>query len=140
MMMHDFNPILIGVATAFMLGSAVAQTTQRTSFEPGEIWPDTDGVHINAHGGGILFHDGVYYWFGEHKTEGRRGNTAEVGVGVYASRDLYNWKNEGIALAVSEDPKSDIVRGCVLERPKVIYNPRTKKFVMWFHLEKKGQG
>ena len=23
-------------------------------FKPGEIWPDNNGVHINAHGGGML--------------------------------------------------------------------------------------
>ena len=33
-----------------------------------------------------------------------------------------------------------IEKGCVIERPKVIYNEKTKKFVMWFHLELKGQG
>ena len=60
---------------------------------------------------------------------GEAGNAAHVGVHVYASRDLYNWKDEGIALAVSADPKSPITRGCILERPKVIFNPRTRKFV-----------
>ena len=25
----------------------------------GEIWPDDRGEHINAHGGGILVHDGT---------------------------------------------------------------------------------
>jgi hypothetical protein len=111
-----------------------------TFFRPGELWPDNNGVHINAHGGGVLFHDGVYYWFGEHKIAGEAGNAAHVGVHVYSSRDVYNWKDEGIALAVSDDPKSPIVRGCILERPKVIYNARTKKFVMWFHLEPKDAG
>lgn len=107
------------------------------SFRPGELWPDNNGVHINAHGGGVLFHEDVYYWFGEHKIEGEAGNKAQVGVHVYSSRDLYNWKDEGIALAVSDDPASPITRGCILERPKVIFNARTKKFVMWFHLEPK---
>jgi hypothetical protein len=110
------------------------------SFRPGELWLDDRGVHINAHGGGVLFHDGVYYWFGEHKIAGEAGNAAHVGVHVYASRDLHNWRDEGIALAVSDDPQSPITRGCILERPKVIFNPRTKKFVMWFHLEPKGAG
>jgi len=110
------------------------------SFHPGAIWPDNNGVHINAHGGGVLLHDGVYYWFGEHKIEGEAGNAAHVGVHVYSSSDLYNWKDEGIALSVSDDATSDIVRGCILERPKVIFNPRTKKFVMWFHLEPKNAG
>ncbi len=112
----------------------------RNSFRPGEIWPDNHGVHINAHGGGILFHDGIYFWFGEHKIEGKAGNFAHVGVHVYSSRDLYNWRDEGIALTVSDDPKSEIVRGCILERPKVIFNPRSNKFVMWFHLEPKDAG
>ena len=114
--------------------------TANKSFCPGKLWPDNNGVHINAHGGGVLFHDGVYYWFGEHKIAGEAGNAAHVGVHVYSSTDLYNWKDEGIALAVSDDPKSPITRGCILERPKVIFNPRTKKFVMWFHLEPKDAG
>ena len=114
--------------------------TASKTFRPGELWLDNNGVHINAHGGGVLFHAGVYYWFGEHKIAGEAANVAHVGVHVYSSTDLYNWKDEGIALAVSEDPQSPITRGCILERPKVIFNPRTKKFVMWFHLEPKDAG
>ena len=111
------------------------------NIKPGEIWPDNNGVHINAHGGGILFHDGKYYWFGEHKIEGEKGNKAWIGVHCYSSKNLTDWKDEGIALKVVKDnPESEITEGCVLERPKVIYNPETGKFVMWFHLELKGQG
>ncbi len=125
----------------FLLAACGVFAQQNTAFQPGEIWKDTNGTHINAHGGGILFHDGVYYWFGEHKTAGRGGNRANVGVSCYSSTDLYNWKNEGIALAVHEEGSgSDIEKGSVIERPKVIYNERTGKFVMWFHLELKGQG
>lgn len=110
------------------------------SFRPGEIWPDNNGVHINAHGGGILQQGDTYYWFGEHKTEGKAGNVAQVGVHCYSSKDLYNWKDEGIALSVSDDESSPIVKGCILERPKVIFNKKTGKYVMWFHLEPKGAG
>ncbi len=112
----------------------------RAQFIPVEIWPDDRGVHINAHGGGVLFHGGRYYWFGEHKIAGAAGNAAHVGVHAYSSTDLYNWKDEGIALAVSDDPGSDIVRECVIERPKVIFHPGSGRFIMWFHLEMKGQG
>ena len=118
----------------------VKQQKKRDKFLPGEVWPDNNGVHINAHGGGILYYKDVYYWFGEHKTAGPAGNRANVGVHCYSSTDLYNWHDEGIALQVSEDPDSYIVKGCVIERPKVIYNKKTEKFVMWFHLELKGQG
>lgn len=62
---------------------------------------------------------------GEHKIEGEKGNYAQVGVHCYSSSDLYNWNDEGIALKVSSEPNSDIVQ-CILERPKVIYNPNTK--------------
>jgi hypothetical protein len=111
-----------------------------TQFTPGSIWPDNKGVHINAHGGGFLYDKGTYYWYGEHKVEGGAGNRAMVGVHCYSSKDLYNWKDEGIALNVSSDTTSDIAKGCILERPKVIYNKKTKKYVMWFHLELLGQG
>jgi hypothetical protein len=110
------------------------------TFKPGELWHDNNGIHINAHGGGMLFHQGTYYWFGEHKIEGKAGNKAHVGVHCYSSGDLYNWKDEGIALTVSDDTSSLIVRECIIERPKVIYNAKTKQFVMWFHHELKGMG
>ncbi|MFT3855900.1 MAG: glycoside hydrolase family 43 protein [Ilumatobacteraceae bacterium] len=97
-------------------------------------------MYINAHGGGFLFKDGVYYWFGEHKIAGEKGNSAQVGVHCYSSKDLYNWKDEGISLKVSDDLTNDIAKGCILERPKVVYNARTKKYVMWFHLELLGKG
>lgn len=138
--------VFTGVLQAAEENAAKSDSTQsavkpQTCFEPGKpFWPDNNGIHINAHGGGILFHDGVYYWFGEHKIRGRRGNSAQVGVRCYSSTDLYNWKDEGIALAVSEDRDSEIVRGCIIERPKVIYNAKTGRFVMWFHLELRRQG
>ena len=112
----------------------------RTKFLPGQPWPDDHDIHINAHGGGVINNEGTYYWFGEHKIAGKAGNEAHVGVHCYSSTNLYNWKDEGVALAVSQDPASDIASGCLLERPKVIHNARTGKYVMWFHLELKGKG
>ena len=130
--------LLLLVISSLLVSCDIA--SENKAFEPGQIWKDNNGVHINAHGGGIMYYDDVYYWYGEHKIEGRIGNTAQVGVHVYSSSDLYDWKDEGIALKVSEDSLSDITKGCVLERPKVIHNEKTGKFVMWFHLELKGHG
>ncbi|MEI6107509.1 MAG: glycoside hydrolase family 43 protein [Opitutae bacterium] len=127
----------LGLALTFLTSTWAKEAP---AFLPGELWPDNNGVHVNAHGGGVLYHDGTYYWFGEHKIAGPEGNSAQVGVSVYSSIDLTHWKNEDIALKVSDDPKSDIAMGCILERPKVIFNAKTGKFVMWFHLEPKGQG
>ncbi|RVT79751.1 beta-glucanase [Flavobacterium sufflavum] len=114
--------------------------SQNDSFIPGKEWKDTNGVHINAHGGGIIFVNGVYYWYGEYKTAGRGGNTSLQGVSCYSSKDLYNWTNDGIVLRVENNPNSEITKGCIIERPKVAFNKKTGKYVMWFHLELKGQG
>ena len=80
----------------------------------------------------------TYYWFGEHKAD--TTSSAMIGVMCYASEDLVNWRNLGVALSVSDEKGADIERGCILERPKVIYNKVTGKFCMWFHLELKGKG
>ena len=93
--------------------------SDRTSFRPGELWPDDKGVHINAHGGGILDHEGRYYWFGEHKIAGEAGNTAQVGVHCYSSTDLYNWKDEGIVLpVVKDDPQPDLAGAASSSGPR----------------------
>lgn len=101
----------------------------------GAVWTDAAGYAINAHGGGILYHEGTYYWYGEHKVYGKAGNRAHVGVHVYSSRNLHEWEDCGIALAVEDNPQSLICDGCVIERPKVVRSPKTGKFVMYFHLE-----
>ena len=104
---------------------------------PGALWLDDQGYHINAHGAGILIHDGFWYWFGEHKSP--VGDEARVGVHVYRSRDGINWQDGGIALCVSDDPLADSRSGCIIERPKVIYCAKTKQFVMYAHLERIGE-
>ena len=140
--MKILTAILSANLACCLFSVAAAETPiKHTSFRPGEIWTDNNGAHINAHGGGILYDKGTYYWYGEHKVEGDAGNYAQVGVHCYSSKDLYNWKDEGIALKVVEgDHSHPIAKGCILERPKVVYNKKTGKYVMWFHLELKGKG
>jgi hypothetical protein len=101
-------------------------------FEPGKVWYDTDGKPIAAHGAGLLYHNGVYYWYGET----RASFSTFPGFSCYSSKDLFNWKNEGYALLpVKDNPNHDLYETNIIERPKVIYNDRTKKFVMWMHVE-----
>lgn len=130
--------LLIVVLTCCGFTPADKNQNRYASFSPGEVWEDDQGVAINAHGGGILYYQDTYYWFGEHK--GERSNAAFVGVTCYSSTDLYNWRNEGVALSVSDNPESPIVKGSTIERPKVIFNAKTGKFVMYFHLELIGRG
>ena len=135
-----FTILVISILCLVTLVAMKPKAFENIFFTPAEIWKDTDGVHINAHGGGIVFNSGMYYWYGEFKTSGRAGNTTLFGVSCYSSADLYNWKNEGIVLKVEDNPNSEITKGCVIERPKVVFNKKTQKYVMWFHLELKNQG
>lgn len=123
---------------AAMVIKSAATRLDASAQTNGEIWYDTNGHPINAHGSGVLAHEGRYYLYGEHKVYGEAGNFAHVGVHVYSSDDLRAWKDEGIALAVSSDLESDIADGCILERPKVVYCAKTGQFVMYFHLERRG--
>jgi beta-xylosidase len=118
----------------------LCSSQQNNKFQPGKIWYDTDGNPVNAHAGGFLFHEGKYYWFGQIMIPGKRGSDAWVGVSCYSSTDLYNWENRGVALHVEDHSSHQITRGCKIERPKVIYNQKTKKFVMWWHHDINGQG
>lgn len=71
----------------------------RNSFEPGKVWLDIDGKRIHAHGGSILYENGIYYWYGENKehSDGKNG-VWHWGVRCYSSQDLYNWKDEGVII------------------------------------------
>lgn len=109
-------------------------------------WKDNNGNFINAHGAGMLKYNETYYLFGEIKT----GKTWLVpnqkwedyrvpagGISCYSSKDLLHWRYEGIALKPTiGDNSSEIDTSRVIERPKVIFNERTKKFVMWMHIDK----
>ncbi len=124
------------------LNQAQKQYLKQTDFRPAQIWSDINGIPINAHGGGVIFCEGKYYWYGEHKLEGKsEAQFADGGIHCYSSTDLMNWKDEGIVLSVDyQDEKSDLAYGCILERPKVVYNEKNKQFVAYFKLYLKGIG
>jgi beta-galactosidase len=115
---------------------------------PGQIFRDTKGDPINAHGGGLLHYNNTYYWYGEIKQgktylpianvdwDGTRVDF--VGISCYASIDLLNWrkcKTYNVLPAVNDDPSHDLHWSKVGERPKVVYNAKTEMFVIWLHVD-----
>jgi len=100
-------------------------------FESGIKWTDTEGNPIEAHGGGIFREGEIYYWYGENHALGTGNKT---GISCYSSNDLCNWKNEGVVFPKEELPEMFRDSG-VCERPKVIFNAKTGKYVMWMHLD-----
>ena len=111
------------------------------AFHPGQVWLDTEGKRIQAHGGSLMFLDGVYYWYGENKekTDGKNG-IWHWGVRCYSSTDLYNWKDEGLIIPPEpEDPASSLHPSACMDRPHILYNKHTKKFVCWLKIMNKDQ-
>src|SRR6266571_6768766 len=102
-----------------------------TEFRPGEVWLDTEGNPIQAHGGGVLSLSNRFYWYGEDRAPRSRSV-----VSCYSSTNLLDWQREGAAL--TREAMSEIEGGrAFVERPKVIFNPHTRQFVMWMHLEQR---
>jgi hypothetical protein len=109
------------------------------SIRPGQVWLDTKGERIHAHGGSVMYFDGVYYWYGENKEFTTRENDIwHWGVRCYTSTDLYNWEDKGLIIAPEQDnPNSSIHPESFMDRPHIIYNEKTKKFVCWLKIMNK---
>ncbi len=110
-----------------------------TSIRPGQVWLDTEGKRIQAHGGSIFYENGKYYWYGENKekTDGKNG-VWHWGVRMYESRDLYNWKDLGLIIPPEPDkPESPLHPTACMDRPHIIYNAATKKYVCWLKIMEK---
>ena len=161
--------IVLAVLGLSLIVTPANSVSTYDSFRPGEPWLDTSGKVIQAHGGQVVPASDrrgrrIYYWYGEDRSNGYFDSP---GVHVYSSYDLYNWKDEGLALRAMSSPdqftndkyfaklykgytaaQKDIVwrdlstnsvrtdgwaRPSILERPKVIYNQATRKWVMWVH-------
>jgi len=125
----DCRAIVVGLLSATTLLYAKTSIVR-----PGEAWLDDRGQQIQAHGGGMLRCKGKYYWFGEDRTEGN--DPARRYVACYSSMDLVHWKFNRQVVRLA-DPKH-LGPKWILERPKVFYNARTGKFVMYAHLDDGG--
>ena len=122
--------LLIGFAIPFFLTARVANAVPAV-IEPGAAWTDNRGELVQAHGGGVIELNNTFYWFGEDRS--RANNRRLRYVACYSSTDLGHWtfRNQVLILTNVENLR----RGWALERPKVFPNPRTGKFVMYFHLD-----
>lgn len=106
----------------------------------GLVWTDVDGKPIHAHGGCRLSYNGKIYWYGEDRTDDNY-------VSCYVSEDggkSWRFANHVLTQRSKTAPTRVVADlslsrkdgGKVnLERPKVLYNEKTGKFVMWAHYE-----
>lgn len=110
------------------------------SIRPGQVWLDTNGKPIQAHGFSVFWNesDKLWYWYGENKerTLGGKNNTVwHWGVRLYTSPDLYNWTDRGLIIPPTpEDLTSPLHPTYCMDRPHILYNAKTKKYVAWLKI------
>ena len=78
--------------------------------------------------------DSTYYLIGEDKTNG----SAFQNINCYSSQDLVQWTYEGALL--SRTDSGDLGPNRVVERPKVLFNEATGKYVLWMHIDSSNYG
>ena len=115
----------------FFAAASFLRAADLPLIQPGAVWPDDRGQHVQAHGGGILKFGDTFYWFGEDR--GQNLDRGSCHVSCYASTNLADWKF--CADVLNMVAPTNFGRRLVLERPKVFYNAPTKKFVMYFHMD-----
>lgn len=108
------------------------------SIRPGEIWLDTEGKPIQAHGFSVFWNEKkqVYCWYGENKEFTKKGGTTwHYGVRLYTSKDLYNWKDRGLIIPPQpDDLTSPLHPTYCMDRPHIIYCRKTGKYVAWLKI------
>lgn len=107
------------------------------SIKPGKLWLDTEGKPIQAHGFDVVYDErlNLYYWVGaNHEFTQAGGNIWHWGVKLYTSTDLYNWEDRGIIIPPSEDITNPLHSTYRMDRPHIIYCPKTQNYVAWIHI------
>ncbi|WP_305785372.1 RICIN domain-containing protein [Symbioplanes lichenis] len=94
----------------------------------GVQFTDTTGAGVHAHGGGVLKAGAYWYWFGEN----RNADDTFRAVSVYRSSDLRTWEFRNNVLTSSSAGE---LASAKIERPKVVWNAATGRYVMWMHKE-----
>jgi hypothetical protein len=129
---HRIAPLAVLALCIGMASNSIA--APYSAIPNGEQYLDTKGVPIQAHGGFVLKHEGVYYWVGENKDHNRASFKT---IDMYKSIDLENWEPVGAVLSPDtlDANGNRVLAHCKVERPKILYNQATNKFVLWGHWE-----
>ncbi|MEU0672811.1 RICIN domain-containing protein [Streptomyces sp. NPDC006172] len=128
--MRRAHAVLLALCLAFTGALAAAGPARAApqTITNGTQFKDTSGNPVHAHGGGVLKVGSYYYWFGENRNA---DNTFRY-VDAYRSTDLKNWEFRNHVLTQASSPELATAN---IERPKVMYNAATGKFVLWMHKE-----
>lgn len=118
-----------GAGGKSVTGGSAGGASGLVTLTPGTVWTDTAGKTLQAHGEGVIKVAGTYYLLGEDKTNG----SAFQNVKCYSSTDLKNWTFVNDVL--TRQAGGDLGPNRIIERPHVLYNAATSRYVMYMHVD-----
>jgi hypothetical protein len=132
---HCQQTLLAFFLTAFTISCDEKHQSQNVESKPerfqtvtiNNIKPrrDVAGKIIDAHGGCLQFFEGRYYLYGTAFGTNENSLALNCPFRVYSSPDLERWTYEGELL--KERPDGIYIRPCV------VFNPHTRKYVLWYN-------
>lgn len=99
-------------------------SAQEITIDNTKLRLDEKGQIVDAHDGRIIQFKDTFYWYGTSYGT-TNGFTIQNHYRCYSSKDMMNWKYEGKLLDTQPEG--------VYYRPHVIYNEKTKKYVLWYN-------
>jgi len=129
---------LLAIVLAFACGPSQADvvTAKPVTITNGVRYTTT-GERIDAHSGTILrAEDGMFYWYGDAYSCGfywTDPSTPYCGAQVYRSVDLARWSGPWRLFDATTQYWQQLCAGSGCFRPKVVYNPSTKRYVLWLN-------
>ena len=130
----NYRKMLLAVALLCMAAGLGAKKTKWTTISNGQLWLTEQGDTVQAHAPGFIYEGGRWYMVGED-----RSHPWNPDVNLYSSVDLQHWRFEQKIIENGvTDPR--LGRSRMIERAKLMHNPRTGKYVVWCHWESKNYG
>lgn len=104
------------------------------TIQNGQLWKTKTGTTVQAHAPGFVRVGDIWYMCGED-----RSSQWNPDVNLYSSTDLRTWKLEK-KIIQNGVTTSELGSSRMIERPKLLYNAMTNKYLVWCHYESGNYG
>jgi Glycosyl hydrolases family 43 len=120
-----YGLLLAGLFPLVIASCSQKPKTETIVIDNGAQRLDVNGQIIDAHGGCLQFFNGTYYLYGNKLGTNHDDVFLNCPFSVYSSPNLRDWTYRGNLL-------KDAPTGYYY-RPYVVFNPKTKKYVLWYN-------
>lgn len=104
------------------------------TIQNGRLWQTPEGEPVQAHAAGFIRVGDLWYMCGED-----RAHSWNPDVNLYSSTDLIHWRFER-KIIENGVTSPELGRRRMIERPKLLWNAATGKYVVWCHWEASNYG